>query len=195
MWRYIDAEVSSDWVKEGFDDSSWSVGKEGTYLPLFFQRYYRTSFSLYPDVFEQYSSFEFYFYHLYSVEVYINGVHFLTHDASSSDTPLETVKREALDRYFHSLSVTVAVHISWPVSPIHDNHTTDPFTAHLVFLSFETPTSKEMKLRSEHDMDFYAHPLNDAFDSNRKTEWWFKGHNADVYIEYHNPLYFWNSLC
>ena len=81
MWRYIDSEVSPDWVKEGFDDSSWSVGKEGTYLPLFFQRYYRTSFSLYPDVFEQYSSFEFYFYHLYSIEVFIDGYDetFVTH--------------------------------------------------------------------------------------------------------------------
>lgn len=174
-----------------YDDSSWNSGSENSFPPLYHERYYRAAVFLKPSILTTYSSFECYICHLFSVDVFINDAHFLTHEASSqsADTSVETMKREALHRYFRPFSNVVAIHVYCDV--MHgacNNATTDPFTSHFVFFSFDTPTSNNFKLRSLHDMDFYAHPLVNAFDDSRVSEWWFRGHTADVFIDYTNPL-------
>ena len=69
------------------------------------------------------------------------------------------------------------------------NHTSDPFTSHLVFLSFTSPTSNKFDYDSSHRNDYYSHPLSSLFDSDLKTEWWFKGNDAEISLSYSNPLY------
>ena len=175
-----------------FNDSSWDVGKESSFPPFLHERYYRTAVVLKPSVLSTYASFECFVSHLFSVEVFINGIHFLTHEANANqaNTSVKTVKREALHRYFQSSWNVVAIHVYCDFNQaLCKNITSDPFTAHFVFFSFDTPTSNNVKLRSLHDMDFYAHPLVSAFDDSRVSEWWFRGRTADVVIEYSNPLY------
>lgn len=175
-----------------FNDSSWDVGKESSFPPFLHERYYRTAVVLKPSVLSTYASFECFVSHLFSVEVFINGIHFLTHEANANqaNTSVKTVKREALHRYFQSSWNIVAIHVYCDFNQaLCKNITSDPFTAHFVFFSFDTPTSNNVKLRSLHDMDFYAHPLVSAFDDSRVSEWWFRGRTADVVIEYSNPLY------
>lgn len=175
-----------------FNDSSWDVGNQNSFPPFLHERYYRTAVVLKPSVLSTYASFECFISHLFSVEVFINGIHFLTHNANANqaNTSIETVKREGLHRYFQSSWNVVAIHVYCDLNQdLCKNITSDPFTAHFVFFSFDTPTSNNMKLRSLHDMDFYAHPLVSAFDDSRVSEWWFRGRTADVFIEYSNPLY------
>ena len=175
-----------------FNDSSWDVGNESSFPPFLHERYYRTAVVLKPSVLSTYASFECFIAHLFSVEVFINGIHFLAHEANANqaNTSVKTVKREALHRYLQSSWNVVAIHVYCDFNQaLCKNITSDPFTAHFVFFSFDTPTSNNVKLRSLHDMDFYAHPLTSAFDDSRVSEWWFRGRTADVVIEYSNPLY------
>lgn len=192
QWKFNDFVSSSDWMSPTYNDSLWNVGSKDSFAPFFQERYYRISVVLNPSVLVTYASFECFVSHLFSVEVFINGVRFLTHEASSklANTTVETVKREALHRYFRSSSNVVAIRVYCDQTQyVCDSFTTDPFTAHFVFFSFDTPTSNNMKLRSVHDVDYYAHPLVYAFDDSRVSEWWFRGRTADVFIDYTNPLY------
>ena len=191
-WKYNEFVASSNWMSLSYNDSSWDDGAENSFLPFLHERYYRKVVVLEPSVLSTYASFECFICHLFSVEVFINGIHFLTHEVSSNhaNTSIETVKREDLHRYFRSSSNVVAIHVYCDLNQaLCNNITSDPFTAHFVFFSFDAPTSNNMKLRSVHDKDFYAHPLVNAFDDSRGSEWWFRGRTADVFIEYTNPLY------
>lgn len=96
-----------------------------------------------------------------------------------------TSKREGMYSYInHNLTVGIHVFSNNPVV----NATEDPFTSHLVFFAFPTPSSNDMRYESTHRNDYSAHPLPSLFDNDLKTEWWFKGSDADVSLSYTNPL-------
>ena len=69
---------------------------------------------------------------------------------------IETNKREGIYSFIHTPLLTVAIHV---FSSQHHNRTADPFSAHMVFLSFSTPPSSLLAADSDHKKDFYAHPL------------------------------------
>ena len=74
---------------------------------------------------------------------------------------IETNKREGIYSFIHTPLLTVAIHV---FSAQHHNRTADPFSAHMVFLSFSTPPSSLLAADSDHKKDFYAHPLAAAID-------------------------------
>ena len=98
---------------------------------------------------------------------------------------IETNKREGIYSFIHTPLLTVAIHV---FSAQHHNRTADPFSAHMVFLSFSTPPSSLLAADSDHKKDFYAHPLAAAIDENRNTAWWFRGNRAEVAFTFANPL-------
>lgn len=181
-WRWKDTTAPLDWYAVDFDDSMWELSSPGSFIPLPRERFYRRSIPVSASALNQFPSFELYVKHFYPIEVFINGQDFISLPFISGDLQ-ETVKRGSFLTYIQSSSLTVAIHV-FSFADSYRNVTADPFTAHLIFLTFRTPSSEQITINSDHRRDYPNHPVEMLFDESRKTSWWYSGEQAYVEVEF-----------
>lgn len=133
-----------------------------------------------------YPSFELYIKHLYSIEVYVNNRLFLT-QAYNDNGPHETIKRGGLTSYITASTIVVAIHVFSTNSTVVMEE--DSFSAHMVLLTYRTPSSSNLWVDSDHHRDFPDHPLEMMFDESRLTSWLFNGEVANVTMEFTSVVY------
>ena len=169
-----------------FDDRSWNQATPESFIPLIHERFYRYAFQASNNTLASYPSFELYVRHFYCVEIFINNKLFLSQTYNDSSSH-ETIKRGGFSSYIASSPIVVAIHVFSHNStqPITD----DCFSAHMVFLTYRTPSSTSMLYDSDHHRDFPNHPLEMLFDESRLTSWLFYGDTANVTMEFTNVVY------
>lgn len=117
-WRYTVDTPSDDWVKAGFDDSSWKQGPAGFGTDGTPGAVIRTTWDT-ADIWirrqvtlpaAKYANLKFYVYHDEDVEIYVNGVPAASENGFASSYVGLDITREAMALLTPGATVTIAAH-------------------------------------------------------------------------------------